>query len=138
MLGVGGRFTANFCLLRKVLSHSESGHRASGKGESPCRGTETTQPTDYAMIHLVMRSLWDLMKRPICSWSKPKCRDQLFRLLEGRAHRRIPSEQKEAYGLDPASYVITRIVFTASVIKNTAYDVPEYAATTGRYRLLLT
>ena len=120
MLGVGERFTASICLLRKVLSHSESGYRSSGKGESPCRGAETTQPLDYAMIHLVMRSLKDLMKRPICSWSKPKCRDQLFRLLEGRVHRRIPLKQKEAYGLDPAPSNLKDHHFTSSVFKNTA------------------
>jgi len=49
LLGVGGRLTVKpntFFLvsLRKVLSHSESGNRANGKGESLCRGTETTQP----------------------------------------------------------------------------------------------
>jgi len=40
-----------------------------------------------------------LMKRPICSWSKPKCWDQLFRLLKGRALSRIPS--KTEGGLRP-------------------------------------
>ena len=40
------------CLLRKVLSHSGSGNCSSSKGESPCRGAETTQSLDYAMIHI--------------------------------------------------------------------------------------
>ena len=89
LLGVGERLTVDTygVLLRKVLAHSESGNRVSGRGESPCRGAETTQSVGNAMIHLVMRSPQDLMKRPICSWSKPKYRDQLFRLLEGRALR---------------------------------------------------
>ena len=42
--------------LRKVLPRSGLGHRASDKGENPCRDAETTQLVDYAMIHLVMRS----------------------------------------------------------------------------------
>ena len=58
LLGVGGQLTVNqkklYGLLRKVLSHSESGNHASGKGESPCGGAETTQPKENAMIQFVV------------------------------------------------------------------------------------
>ncbi len=47
---VDGELPSGF-LLRKVLSRSEPGHRASGRGESLCRGTETAQPATHAMIH---------------------------------------------------------------------------------------
>ena len=46
-------------------------------------------------------------------------------------------KQKEAYGLHPAPYVISRVVCTASVMKNTTYGMPEDVAITGRCRLLL-
>jgi hypothetical protein len=52
LLGVGGRLTAGISQLRKVLSRSESGNCSSSKGENPCRGAETTQPLNNAMIHV--------------------------------------------------------------------------------------
>jgi len=52
------------------------------------------------------RVLAEAQKRHSCSWSKPKYRDQLFRLPEGGAHRRMPLKQKEAYGLDPAQCIL--------------------------------
>jgi len=55
-----------------------------------------------------MRSLRYLMKRPICSWSKPKCWDQLFRLLKGRVLSRIP--YKTEGGLRPRPSTITLIL----------------------------
>ena len=48
----GSRWTTHGVMLRKVLPHSGLGNHASGRGESLCRGTETTQPMNYAMIHL--------------------------------------------------------------------------------------
>ena len=43
----------HFCgLLRKVLPRSGLGNHASGRGESLCRGAETTQLKDNAMIHI--------------------------------------------------------------------------------------
>ena len=38
-------------------------------------------------------------------------------------------KQKEAYGLHPAPNFISGFVFTASVMKNTAYDIPRDVAT---------
>ena len=54
---VGSRWTVHGFVLRKVLPRSGLGIYASGRGESLCRGEETTQPMDHAMIHeLVLRS----------------------------------------------------------------------------------
>ena len=50
----------------------------------------------------------------------------------------MPLEQKEAYGLHPAPYDISRDVFTASVMKNIAYDQPDDVVSTEKNILLLT
>ena len=51
---VGSRWTAHGLVLRKVLPHSGLGTYSSRRGESLCRGSETTQPMNNAMIQVVV------------------------------------------------------------------------------------
>ena len=116
LLGVGGQLTvkpyvlpfwgkalSKRALLRKVLPRSGPGIRASGRGESPCRVAETTQPADNAMMCLALRSLLDLVKRASAPGASPNSgigcpdRSRVGRIVE------CCLKQKEAYGLHPAS-----------------------------------
>ena len=97
--------------LRKVLPRSGLGNHASGRGENLCRGAETTQLKDKAMIHMVMRSPWELMKRPLCPQSKPKYWDQLSRLLKGRAHSRIPSKTEGGLRPTPSTQKVSSVIY---------------------------
>jgi hypothetical protein len=59
-------------------------------------------------------------------------------LVRGITKKLFFSCRKEVYGLHPAPYIFSRADFTASVLKNTTYGLPEAVAITGRCILLLT
>lgn len=54
--GVGGRLTVPFKGAEESSPHSGPGSCVSNRGESPYRGTETTQPLGKAMMDLILRS----------------------------------------------------------------------------------
>jgi len=69
-------------LLRKVLPHSGPGIHASGRSESSCRGAETTQPADYAMIRVWRWGLcWIWWNGQSAPGASPNSGDRLSRPL---------------------------------------------------------